>query len=244
MIQPDQHEHTHEHGPHTHEHHDHHDWHSAAYSREWMDRWERRPSREEQFSAAVKLLPFQQDEHFVLMDIGAGFGAFAAYILERYPKAEAILVDYSQAMLDLAKEQQQAYAGRLIYEQIDLSSPHCLEPLQSAGASLAVSAIAIHNLRDPQLIQGVYAQVAACLQTPGYFINLDYVLANQREADLYYRKLEAMADPSKADRVGRVPNFPGTARDQLQWLAASGFDWADIPWKQGPLSLLFAVKGS
>ncbi|HLY66745.1 MAG TPA: class I SAM-dependent methyltransferase [Chloroflexota bacterium] len=238
--------HDHEHGPsHEHEHeHRGHDWHSDAYSREWMERWARRPSREEQFTAAIRLLPFAPDDHFVLMDVGAGYGAFAAFVLERFPKAEAILVDYAQPMLDLAREQQQAFAGRMLFERVDLSEPHCLQSFRDAGVNVAVSAIAIHNLREPRTIQRVYGEVAGVLSAPGYFINLDYVLASSPEADLYYRQMEARADPSKADRVGRRPNFPGTASEQLAWLSAAGFNWTDIPWKQGSLALLLAVKGS
>lgn len=222
---------------------DHHDWQSDAYSREWMAGWAQRPSREEQFAAATRLLPYAPDEPFLLMDIGAGYGAFAAFVLERYPRARAILVDYSPAMLDLAQEQQRSYGDRISFEEVDLAAPGCLERFQAAGVNVAVSAIAIHNLREPRLIQAVYSQVAGMLAPGGCFVNLDYVLAAAPRADLYYRRLEAQADPSRADRANRLPNFPGTAREQLEWLTAAGFDWADIPWKQAGLALLFAMKG-
>ncbi len=221
-----------------------HDWHSEAYSREWMERWAQRPSREDQFTAAVSLLPFAPDEPFLLMDVGSGYGAFAAFVLERFPKARAILADYSQPMLDMAPQQHPAVADRMECELVDLSGPNCLQRFRGRGVNVAVSAIAIHNLRQPDLIKGVYSEVAAMLTSPGYFINLDYVLAYRKEAHFFYQRMEARADPSRADRIGRVPNFPGTARDQLEWLTGAGFDWADIPWKQVSLSLLFAAKGA
>jgi tRNA (cmo5U34)-methyltransferase len=226
------------------QHHDHHDWQSQAYSREWMERWAHRPSREEQFTAAARLLPYAPDEPFLLMDIGAGYGAFAAFVLERFPRARAILADYSRAMLDLAQEQQRSYADRVSYEEVDFSALGCLERFRDAGVNVAVSAIAIHNLREPRLIQAVYSQVAGMLAPGGCFVNLDYVLAAAPSADLYYRQLEAGADSSRADRANRLPNFPGTAREQLEWLAAAGFGWADVPWKQASLALLFAKKGT
>jgi tRNA (cmo5U34)-methyltransferase len=222
---------------------DHHDWQSEGYSRAWMERWAQRPSREEQFTAAARLLPFGTDDPFLLMDLGAGYGAFAAFVLARFPRARAILADYSRAMLDMAQEQQREFGDRISCEEVDLAAPGCLKRFRDAGVNVAVSAIAIHNLREPRLIQAVYSEVAGMLTPGGCFVNLDYVLAATPPADLYYRQLEAKADPSRADRVGRTPNFPGTAREQLEWLTGAGFDWADVPWKQASLALLLAKKG-
>jgi tRNA (cmo5U34)-methyltransferase len=219
-----------------------HDWHSAAYSREWLERWAVRPSRDEQFTAAARLLPFAADEPFTLMDLGAGYGAFAAFILDRFPRSRAILVDYAQPMLDMALEQQATFADRISCERVDLSETDSLARFKDAGVSVAISAIAIHNLREPALIRGVYDQVASILPAGGYFLNLDYVLAEDLEADLHYRRLQAQTDPTKADRVNRRPNFPGTMADQLSWLREAGFAWADVPWKQSSLALLFAGR--
>jgi ubiquinone/menaquinone biosynthesis C-methylase UbiE len=223
-------------------HMDHHDWHSEAYARGWKERVAKRPSREEYFMAAVRILPFELHDEFTLVDVGAGYGAFAEFLLAHFPNSKAIVSDYAEPMLDMAGEQLAGYGDRVSFFQADLTVPGCLAPLKGAGISLAVSSIAIHNLRQPELIRGAYAEVCSVLQTPGYFINEDYVLADSEAADWYYRKLEVRREPTKADRAGRLPNFPGRASDQLRWLREAGFDWADVPWRQGALTLLFGVK--
>jgi tRNA (cmo5U34)-methyltransferase len=221
---------------------DHHDWHSEAYSKDWKERVAKRPSREEYFMAAVRVLPFELQDAFTLLDVGAGYGAFAEFLLGHFPNCKAIVSDYAQAMLDLAREQLAGYGQRVSFFQADLTVPGCLAPLKDVGINLAVSSIAIHNLRQPELIEGAYREVCSVLQKPGYFINEDYVLSESEAADWYYRNLEVQRDPSKADRAGRLPNFPGRAGDQLRWLRAAGFDWADIPWRHGALTLLFGAK--
>lgn len=223
---------------------DHHDWHSDAYAKDWKERVAKRPSRDEYFMAAVRVLPYDLQDAFTVLDIGAGYGAFAEFLLSQFPNCRAIVSDYAQPMLDLAREQLARYGDRASFFQADLTQSGCLAPLEEAGVDVAVSSIAIHNLRQPELIQGAYREVCSVLRTPGYFINEDYVLASCEPADWYYRKLEVQHDPSKAERAGRLPNFPGRAGDQLRWLCEAGFSWADIPWRQGALTLLFAAKAA
>ena len=192
--------------------------------------------------AAARVLPYEVQDSFTLLDVGAGYGAFAEFLLRHFPNSKAIVSDYARSMLDLAREQLAEYGERVTFFQADLTVPGCLAPLNDAGINVAVSSIAIHNLRQPELIEGAYREVCSVLRKPGYFINEDYVLADSEADDWYYRKLEVQHDPGKADRAGRLPNFPGRADDQLRWLCIAGFDWADIPWRQGALTLLFGAK--
>ncbi len=39
-----------------------------------------------------------------ILDLGAGTGLFSNYVINKYPKAELILVDISEKMLDIAKK--------------------------------------------------------------------------------------------------------------------------------------------
>ena len=194
--------------------------------------------------AAVRVLPFELHDAFTLVDVGAGYGAFAGFMLAHFPNCSAIVSDYAQPMLDLAREQLAGYGERVSFFQADFSVPGCLAPLKDKGIDLAVSSIAIHNLREPELILGAYREVCSVLRAPGYFVNEDYVLASGEDADWYYRRLAAKRDPTMGERANRLPNFPGRAPDQLRWLREAGFDWADIPWRQGWLTLLLGVKSA
>src|SRR5919198_5555119 len=74
-------------------------WKSDAAVKQWltgMDARERK--RADQFAFMAQLLPFADDAQFVLLDLGAGTGAAARAIMTAYPRAEAILADFSPQM--------------------------------------------------------------------------------------------------------------------------------------------------
>ena len=199
-----------------------HDWQSPVYSRQWMERWDSRPSRDEQFETVASLLPFAPDDRFTLVDVGAGFGALAGFLLKRFPKAQAILVDFAPAMLDLARQQLAGCGKRVRFEVGDLSRGDCFAALRGSEVAAAVSSIAIHNLEDAALIQGAYRQVCDLLGPSGRFVNIDHV---------------ASVVPG-----GREHHFQGSMLDHLAWLQAAGFRWADVPWRKGHMAIMAAGK--
>src|SRR5436190_14978664 len=60
----------------------------------------------------LDLLPQSPDERFLLVDAGGGSGRLAALFLERFPQASAIVVDQSEAFLELAAQRMAPFAPR------------------------------------------------------------------------------------------------------------------------------------
>ena len=91
-----------------------------------------------------------------MLDLGCGDGKLAAVVLEARPEAaEAICIDRSEPMLDLAR---QRFAGepraRLVEHDLD-------QPLPDLGPfDVVVSGFAIHHLEDERK-QSLLAEVAA-----------------------------------------------------------------------------------
>src|SRR5205823_14922018 len=60
---------------------------------------QRERERAEQLTLVARLLPFAPDDAFTFVDLGAGTGAASRAILAEYPRASAILADYSRQMM-------------------------------------------------------------------------------------------------------------------------------------------------
>lgn len=151
-----------------------HDWHSRAYVDDWIARdvthdAERRPFIEQGLSAT----PFIEDSAIRVLDVGGGYGLVTEEVLKKFPRAIVTLQDYSQPMIDRARERLSAYGERVGYVLADLSEP-AWPTLIRGPFDLAVSALALHNLRDMALIAACYRAIYDLLAPGGAFINWDY----------------------------------------------------------------------
>src|SRR5262249_54011671 len=82
---------------------------------------------------------------------------------QAFPAARITLQDYSQPMIDCARQRLAGRSGHLSYVLGDLLDPSW--PEQVGGPfDLAVSAIALHNLRDPAKIFACYRALPDLLQ--------------------------------------------------------------------------------
>jgi ubiquinone/menaquinone biosynthesis C-methylase UbiE len=150
-----------------------HDWHSDQYVADWIVHDtardpERRPRLQEMLAAA----PFPRDAEFEVLDVGAGYGAVTEEVLKAFPRARVTLQDYSQPMLGEAKRRLAGHAAQLRYVTSDLTDPGW--PAGVGGPfDLAVSAIALHNLGDPDKIFACYRAMYDLLRPGGVFLDYD-----------------------------------------------------------------------
>jgi 2-polyprenyl-3-methyl-5-hydroxy-6-metoxy-1,4-benzoquinol methylase len=176
---------------------DHHDWHSQDYVDEWIardiTRDEERRLRLRQMLAAA---PFAADAEITVLDVGGGYGVVTEEVLSVFPCAVVTLQDYSQPMLDQARYRLAAAWTTGLGGPFDL----------------AVSAIAIHNLRDLGQIATCYRGVAGVLKPDGVF--LDY------------------------DLFGLI----GGIDAQLQAIREAGFAVVDCLWREGRLAVIRAGR--
>src|ERR1700741_3415064 len=144
-----------------------HDWHSTDYVAEWIVRdatrdAERRPLLRQMLSFA----PFPRDAELGVLDVGAGYGAVSEEVLHAFPAARVTLQDYSQPMLDRSRQRLAERSDQLSYVLCDLVDPSW--PKQVGGPfDLAVSAIALPNLPDPDKIYACYHAIHDLLKPGG-----------------------------------------------------------------------------
>ncbi len=153
--------------------HDNHDWTSSEYVSHWAEGQDRKEAlRQEAFRVMAQTIPFDKGLPIKILDVGAGYGALTQFLLNHFSNGTAVCQDGSQEMAKLGHERMAAYEGRFTYIQCDFSkigwSRNITGPFEAV-----VSAIAIHNVRDPKVMQSIYEEILPLLKNGGCFLNFD-----------------------------------------------------------------------
>ena len=150
-----------------------HDWHSSDYVAEWIAHDEARdPVRRRRLREMLAAAPFARDGRLAVLDVGGGYGAVTEELLQVFPAAQVTLQDYSQPMLDEARRRLAAHADQLRFVVCDLMDASWANAV-GGKFDLAVSAIALHNLRDDAKIFACYRAIAGLLRPGGWFLDYD-----------------------------------------------------------------------
>jgi ubiquinone/menaquinone biosynthesis C-methylase UbiE len=191
-----------------------HDWHSDAYVADWIRHdVERNDERRPRLKRMVELAPFPHDAAISVLDVGAGSGVVTEELLGVFPNARVTLQDFSDVMLGHARQRFGYLAGQIRYVLGDLTDPSWAD--RAGGPfDLAVSAIAIHNLRDLAIIGECYRGIFRLLDPGGRFLDYD-----------------------RFEAAGGI-----AAHEKL--LHAAGFGHVERAWEQSPVAILAAYGKS
>jgi ubiquinone/menaquinone biosynthesis C-methylase UbiE len=153
--------------------HGHHDWHSEEYVDQWIGKdvtrdAERRPV----LRRVAQLLPFPRDAAVRVLDVGGGYGMLTREVLEELPNSRVVLHDFSEPMFDQARTRLGPLVERVEFCRADLRDPSWATAVEGPFDAV-VSAIAIHNVRDPDRIRAIYAEINPLVADGGCFANLD-----------------------------------------------------------------------
>lgn len=219
------------------------DWTDEAFVRNWLRvQEERAPERNRQFAMLCALVPRGADDSFRYIDIAAGDGSLDAVLLERFPKAEATLLDGSPVMVKIAGERFQNLGGRVSAVQGDLETPDWRAAVRPPF-DVAVSSIALHNLEDPLRIRALYGEIYDLLTDGGFFMNLEYVRAPSRALWPLYQHAARGADSGFSMQIRSLRDYPGSVDEQLGWLREAGFSPVDCFWREFRLAIFGGFKG-
>jgi cyclopropane fatty-acyl-phospholipid synthase-like methyltransferase len=160
---------------------DHHDWSSQEYVNQWAERQdEREVDREEIFRLIARTLSDDSQAALTILDLGAGYGALAQFLLKHFPNAKAVCQDGSAEMAKLGRERMENLKGRFDYVLCDFSKPGWRRKIKGPFDAV-VSAIAIHNVRSPEIIRTIYQETFLLVKTAGCFLNFDRMTPSQKE---------------------------------------------------------------
>ena len=254
--------------------HGRHDWHSQQYVEDWIaSSAEREAARRIILRRVVSLIPREPEAALRVLDVGAGYGALSAEVLAHYPRAELVCQDFSEPMFAHARERLVWASSRVSFTHSDLSDPAWTAAL-AGPFDAVVSAIAIHNVRYPERIRAIYAEICDLLAPGGCFLNYDLIFMSGPVAAKAYdtmRSLEGWiygtkgdashtdaAAPGRNERRGNAQRQhahgaatrSGAARDhvtleqQLRWLREGGFQNVECFWKEMQSAIIGGFRPS
>src|SRR5215212_9016223 len=144
------------------------------------------PMAQEQIGVMMSILKTRERPVQSFLDLGCGDGILGAAILGEYPDARGVLADFSEPMLEQAREQLSEYADQLVFENIDYGSPDWVSRVDAYQPFDAiVSGYSIHHQPDARKRQ-VYEEIFSLLDSGGWFINIEHVAsAAQLNIDLF-----------------------------------------------------------
>jgi SAM-dependent methyltransferase len=160
---------------------DHHDWSSQEYVSRWAERQDdREAEREKIFHSMAKIISKDPRAVVDILDLGAGYGALAQFLLENLPNAKAVCQDGSAEMVKLGRQRMARYKGRFEYILCDFSKPGWSRKIKGSFDAI-VSSIAIHNVRSPEIIRSIYEETFGLVKPGGCFLNFDRMHPSRKE---------------------------------------------------------------
>lgn len=196
-------------------------------------------------------------ERFV--DLGCGDGFLAAAILERWPNAKGVLIDFSPTMIEAARDKLGRRGEQLRFHELDYTDPAWLDAAAALGPPDAVvSGYSIHHQRDPGK-KTIYRQIFDLLAPGGMFINMEHVAsATPRIEELFIRQIvDSLYEYQRRDDPTLTPdivrdrlfeserdevNYLAMTETQCDWLREMGYAEVDCYFKAFELAVFGGVK--
>jgi tRNA (cmo5U34)-methyltransferase len=197
------------------------------------------PDFEEFYGAVLGFMPFKSDEELRVLDLGTGTGVLSEMVAQRFPRGTVMLLDFSEKMLDVARQRLAGCGDRFRFVVADY-----LEKPFPNQYDLVVSALSVHHLEN-QDKQKLFRKVHDSLAPGGFFVNADQVLGATPEIEERYREdlirrlRKTGVEEQALDRF--VENIKESNRhtseaslmDQISWLAEADFEAVDCFYKRG-----------
>ncbi len=221
-------------------------WADESFIEYWLKRENgRADDAAMRFKIVRGLIPRLPDEPFRYVNIGAGDGPLDEVLLGHFTHAHATLVDGSETMVAGAQERLKRFGDRVSVVRADLSTP---DWRQTAGGpfDIAVSTIAIHNLRQPGgRVRDLYAEIFELLATDGgFFLNFDYARP-MHQVIRQFQRWVASTDPDPRELGwSSGGTAPGSWGENLIWLSQAGFFPVDVFWKSFGATAMGGFKGT
>ncbi|MFW6296215.1 MAG: class I SAM-dependent methyltransferase, partial [Halothece sp.] len=183
------------------------------------------PHYDEMLTAIARCLPENSDR---ILELGCGTGELSLKILQHYPNAQIVAVDYSPRMLSYAssKVDLAGYGQQWRDVELDFGSWANGEASKEIGTNFdaCISSLAIHHLSH-EMKEKLFRQIRESLNPGGVFWNADPVLpAFSSLKDAYQEAREEWAIRQGTNltevrsKIGQSVAYGYSQPDQLETL--------------------------
>ena len=219
-------------------------WKQSAVVNRYLSSRTAIPMVPEQIGVMMSILRSREQPVRNFIDLGCGDGILGATILNEYPSAHGVLVDFSEPMLARAREQLNGFSSQLVFENLDYGDPAWVSRMQAYGPFDAiVSSYSIHHQPDARKRE-IYAEIYSLLEPGGWFINIEHIaseaqlivdLFNKHIIDHWYeqeklkggtRTYEEIAE-TFMNRPDKDANILLSVDTQCNWLRELGYEQVD-----------------
>jgi ubiquinone/menaquinone biosynthesis C-methylase UbiE len=215
------------------------------------------PDRQRQLDVVLRVVRLSCPKARFILDLGAGDGILLATLLEAFPEASGVAVDFSPLMLDQARQRLSKFGRRARTLEADLGDSTWKMSL-AGPVDVVVSGFAIHHLTDERK-RTLYQEIFDLLSEGGVFLNCEHVASTTPRIEqmfddamtdhLYQRRKEKgeSVTPEQVrqeflERPDRAANILALVEDQCRWLRDIGFRDVDCFWKYFELAIFGGVK--
>ncbi len=233
-------------------------WRDAATVSNYLDTSRQAiPLAAEQLDAMLRVIAGFRCPTRTVLDVGAGDGAAAAAVAERFPVERLTLVDYSLPMLHRAVQRFEGGSQLVDVIETDLANIAWLNELPDdlATHDLIVSRYAIHHLTDERKRE-LYSELFERTSPGGLFFNIEHVSSVSPVYSGIFDRLiiegmaatsvtgQSLAEATSAfhGRYDAEANILAPADAQCDWLRDTGFVDVDVVMKVFELAVIVARR--
>jgi SAM-dependent methyltransferase len=109
------------------------------------------------------------------LDLGCGDGILGHVLLDSFPQSRGVFLDFSEPMLDAARQRLSNYGERAVLVQADYGDPNWTVAIaDTIPFDAVVSGFSVHHQPDERK-RTLYEQIFDLLKPGGVFLNLEHV---------------------------------------------------------------------
>jgi len=178
-----------------------HEFHDADFSKEWTEKFKPTPPRIKLFETILRQIEKVGCKTTSVLELGIGPGFLANYLLFRLPHITYEGLDYSNSMLEIAKERTEVYRKRIDFTQADLINEVWNKSIKRAP-EVIVSTWALHDLFEKKNILKVYKTAYEILPEGGLLLNGDFVKPEESQHEYEGGRIKPSEHLDLLRRVG------------------------------------------
>jgi SAM-dependent methyltransferase len=208
----------------------------------------------EQIDVMLRLLAEARDGAGVanFLDLGCADGVLSSAILNEFSDARGVMVDFSEGMIDRARQQLEAHAARVEYVCADYTKSGWVREIQHAlPFDAVVSGFPSQHSADERK-RRLFGEIFAMLKPGGIFISVEHVTSATRWTESVWDDcmIDAIFGKQLSDSPGRSraeiarEYYAGTdgprhapLEVQCDWLRECGFENVDCFLKVSELAV-------